>query len=747
MSQESKSLSKKQIVEKTFKNIQELIRKDPDSPPQGLSIYHVAAIKGDCNEMFKLITERRASRETINEVSQHEILPRSPIEYAIIANDEVMVKFLKTFDIEALKLAKKSSVPSVVEEADKNGHTLLIKAIYYGKAMAAKALITPSNINRKDIDGNTPLHHAIVHNEVEIVKVLLEANCEVGNIVNGTGRDEVLYALGTGNLEVFKLLTGKIVNYNELYICSAERQLADKLSNQKCFTLLGLAAARNNEKFLNYLISKYSKEEIYQVLLSILEVYQKINSFHYNIFKVMFKGNLKKFDKYLSVIMGRKDLSDNEKLRALIFDFKPKLETGVKLEQKSKPKAKSKQEVVEVSDSLEAEIETSEIKKSQPVQTVAAPSQPPIREVYVKPYSLSFDEVMAYAIKRDDKADITMLKRRQNNERFMSAVAANDVAYIEPFLKTKGFNQNHFGSNSGRPIHVALECGNLEMAKLLLAHMDYSDELLGESILMMAAERGYDEIVALLLPRKEDSKEVAGAKEKNIKFGVAGGRALLTALQNLRSKVAPLQQDSEEDYEVSVLLIDEVETRYSRVVLQLIEAGANINIKDPRNNRTPLMYAAELGLTEIVSALLKNKADLECFDVGGRTALMHAVYANKCATTQAILEHNPSLHERDGSGRNIWNHIDDHRKTPIGNGAFVEKFDNPSMREVLKSHLKQRTHKRKAEDDANGAGFVVDKRIDRGIRMWSSKENEASSNAAAYIAQEQWPYPSTSFNQ
>jgi ankyrin repeat protein len=740
MSQESKSLSRQAIIENSFRALKELLRRDPNLSPQGFSVYHVAAIKGDCQEMMNLITRYNPSREMFNIPAAHPLLPCRPLEFAMFANNMVMTSFLKTFDIETLKATPHSQSTSIPEEIDKYGQTFLIKAITYGKTNAAKALIMPSIINHKDNYGYSALHHAVVNNDVEIVKALLEANCEVGNIIPKTERDELRYSLSAGNLEIFKLLYEKHGNNSKLSVTPEDDELAAKLNNKWCFSLLGIAASRGNHKFLNYLVTKYSKEEIYEVLLSILEISKKINSIHSHIFIALYKDRSDEFAKYLPLILSRKDLRDDQKLRTLV-DFQPQKDKSVKPEQK----VKSKKKVVEVSDSDGEETQAKKTAAEKPAQVAAVSF--PLPTVQVKPYSLSFEEVMAAAVKRGDNAAVTLLKRRQSNEKFMSAVATNNLDFVEYHLKINGFIQNEFGSRYERPIHVALENGCLEMATLLLAHMDYSDASLGESILIKAAERGYDEIVALLLPSKGDAKAVAGAKDQNINFNVAGGKALLTALQNLASKVLPLKEGSAEDYSTYFLRIEEIESRYSRVLLQLIDAGANINIKDPRNNCTPLMYAAQLGLTEVVSALLKNNADLECFDLDGRNALMHAVFANNCETTQAILKHKPSLHERDGFGRNIWNHADEHTETPVGDNVSVEKFHNLSMRNVLISHLKEGSNKRKAEDNENGADFVVDKRINCGIRMWASKENESSVNRAALIAQEEWSYLASSFNQ
>jgi ankyrin repeat protein len=59
----------------------------------------------------------------------------------------------------------------------------------------------------------------------------------------------------------------------------------------------------------------------------------------------------------------------------------------------------------------------------------------------------------------------------------------------------------------------------------------------------------------------------------------------------------------------------------------LLEQGADPNVRDPVNNKTPLMYAASRGLM-LTELLINHKAEIDAQDNNGMTALMYAAHDN-----------------------------------------------------------------------------------------------------------------------
>jgi len=68
----------------------------------------------------------------------------------------------------------------------------------------------------------------------------------------------------------------------------------------------------------------------------------------------------------------------------------------------------------------------------------------------------------------------------------------------------------------------------------------------------------------------------------------------------------------------------------------LLTKSANVNYAEPTNKRTPLMFAAQGGFTDVVKVLVGAKADPLQVDSEGQTALMWAAVANKALTASAL---------------------------------------------------------------------------------------------------------------
>jgi uncharacterized protein len=74
------------------------------------------------------------------------------------------------------------------------------------------------------------------------------------------------------------------------------------------------------------------------------------------------------------------------------------------------------------------------------------------------------------------------------------------------------------------------------------------------------------------------------------------------------------------------------------IVRRLVARGADVNAVDD-DGETPLMLAAEHGDSDLVSALLDNRADLNRKDHTGKTARDHAKSADQGKDIkQAVIE-------------------------------------------------------------------------------------------------------------
>jgi|GEM_PF-3134159 len=74
------------------------------------------------------------------------------------------------------------------------------------------------------------------------------------------------------------------------------------------------------------------------------------------------------------------------------------------------------------------------------------------------------------------------------------------------------------------------------------------------------------------------------------------------------------------------------------VAQQLLQAGANPNIHDHEDGKSPLHWAAGLEHREIVAELLKAGADINAIDGNGKTALQGAVQSGDFQMVEFLLE-------------------------------------------------------------------------------------------------------------
>ena len=105
--------------------------------------------------------------------------------------------------------------------------------------------------------------------------------------------------------------------------------------------------------------------------------------------------------------------------------------------------------------------------------------------------------------------------------------------------------------------------------------------------------------------------------------------------------------------------LDLVKEADAATVQAAIDAGANLEARDDRDGRTPLMYAAwENENPEVVQLLIDAGADLEARDETGRTPLMHAASDNENAeVVQLLLDAGADATATNENGENAWDLI------------------------------------------------------------------------------------------
>ena len=73
-------------------------------------------------------------------------------------------------------------------------------------------------------------------------------------------------------------------------------------------------------------------------------------------------------------------------------------------------------------------------------------------------------------------------------------------------------------------------------------------------------------------------------------------------------------------------------------IRQHIEAGSDLNIKEPSGGSSPLITAAVFGKTEVARALIEAGADLNCTNNDGSTPLYCAAFFCRTEIVEALLD-------------------------------------------------------------------------------------------------------------
>ncbi|GET26009.1 ankyrin repeat domain-containing protein [Prolixibacter sp. NT017] len=116
---------------------------------------------------------------------------------------------------------------------------------------------------------------------------------------------------------------------------------------------------------------------------------------------------------------------------------------------------------------------------------------------------------------------------------------------------------------------------------------------------------------------------------------------------NNNTKAASITEKPKTDIQTAIL------SGNLEVVKQHIEAGTDINMKDPMSGSTPLIMAATFGKTAIAKALIDAHANLDIQNNEGSTALHAAAFFCRIEIVQMLMD--------AGADKNIQNN---HGATP-----------------------------------------------------------------------------------
>lgn len=137
-------------------------------------------------------------------------------------------------------------------------------------------------------------------------------------------------------------------------------------------------------------------------------------------------------------------------------------------------------------------------------------------------------------------------------------------------------------------------------------------------------------------------------------------------------------------------------------VQQYIDAGGDLDAKDPVGGGTPLIVAAVLDQTEAAKLLIENGADLEVKNTDGSTAVMAAAFFCHPDMVKLLLEKGADSEAKNGFGQTAldvssmeWNLQIEQIYQAIGGMLQMEldieriKTTRPVVAQILRDHASQ----------------------------------------------------------
>ena len=176
----------------------------------------------------------------------------------------------------------------------------------------------------------------------------------------------------------------------------------------------------------------------------------------------------------------------------------------------------------------------------------------------------------------------------------------------------------------------------VSVAGIDILEQEEEEDTFLSSALVRAAWRDSEDAVEMLLRLEADPN--TSDSDGDTPLTIACGRGNIRIATLLLQARANINQLDNNGYTV---LMDAClsETPLNDLVRLLIEYGADINIKDTKQQRTALMAAAQHGHTSIVQYLLEQGAPVNTQDVKGVTSLMMASQNGHPETVRVLLDY------------------------------------------------------------------------------------------------------------
>lgn len=267
------------------------------------------------------------------------------------------------------------------------------------------------------------------------------------------------------------------------------------------------------------------------------------------------------------------------------------------------------------------------------------------------------------------------------------AVSSGKVALVD-LLLSKGANVLSGDKNGVLPLHLAIQYGNIRIAKNLMSHMGrkvHTKDKNRTTPLHLAAQYGRGILASDLLDLGASVNASNAHGFTALHYGSVGGHENVVEL--LMSKDAKL--DAVTKIGTTPLFLAARDGREGVVELLVSSDGVAIDSQDA-NSMTPLLVAAANGHGEVVNLLLKGGADIKAKNKQGMLVLHHAAKVEDVDFLGSILKIAGSdINKRDSLGNTALHYatefgLENNVEILLANGAdrSLENLDKKTAQDI-----------------------------------------------------------------